>query len=103
MSYCVEIVRFTVADEDVATFLQRRQEAIAEVKAAHPALWSVPFCTRREDGTWIDVWIYQSRDAADKANADAGNLPKFLAMVELLGDVEIEATEMPWEAVSPDF
>lgn len=103
MSYCVEIVRFTVAEDDVATFLQRRQEAITELKAAHPSLWSVPFCSRREDGTWIDVWIYQTREAADKANADAGNLPKFLAMVGLLGDVEIEVTEMPSEAVSPDF
>ncbi|MGV9866866.1 hypothetical protein [Rhodococcus koreensis] len=101
MSYCVELVRFTVADADVDTFLERRQEAIQEVKAAHPALWSVPLCSRRTDGTWIDVWIYETEDAADAANADVENLPKFLAMAALIDNVEIEATEMPTGAVSP--
>ncbi|MCZ4588346.1 hypothetical protein [Rhodococcus opacus] len=101
MPYCAEIIRFTVADADVDTFLERRQEAIKEVKAAHPALWSVPLCSRRDNGTWVDVWIYETREAADAANADAENLPKFLAMATLLDNVEIEATEMPAGAVSP--
>ncbi|MDT2005196.1 hypothetical protein FXW78_11555 [Rhodococcus opacus] len=101
MSYCVEVVRFALSDNDIEIFLERRQEAIKEVKAAHPALWSVPLCSRRQDGTWIDVWIYESKDAADAANADAENLPKFLAMAELLGNLEIEASEMPDGAVSP--
>ncbi|PXY18900.1 hypothetical protein BAY60_29120 [Prauserella muralis] len=101
MGYCVELVRFTVAESDVDTFLERRQEAIKEVKAAHPALWSVPLCSRRDDGTWVDVWIYESKEAADAANADAENLPRFLAMAELLDDIEIEATDMPERAVSP--
>ncbi|WP_245992886.1 hypothetical protein [Prauserella muralis] len=97
----MELVRFTVAESDVDTFLERRQEAIKEVKAAHPALWSVPLCSRRDDGTWVDVWIYESKEAADAANADAENLPRFLAMAELLDDIEIEATDMPERAVSP--
>ncbi|MFC0446885.1 hypothetical protein [Rhodococcus jostii] len=97
----MEVVRFTLSDNDIETFIGRRQEAIREVKAAHPALWSVPLCSRREDGTWIDVWIYETKDAADAANADAENLPKFLAMAELLGNLEIEASEMPDGAVSP--
>ncbi|MFD6061223.1 hypothetical protein [Rhodococcus wratislaviensis] len=101
MPYCVELVRFTVADADVDTFLERRQDAIKEVKAAHPALWSVPLCARRDDGTWVDVWIYETREAADAANADTENLPKFVAMAALLDNVEIEATEMPAGAVSP--
>ena len=101
MSYCAEIVRFTVADADIGTFLERRQEAIKEVKAAHPKLWSVPLCSRRADGTWIDVWIYETEDAANAANADAANLPKFVAMVELLDNLDIEATVMPAGAVSP--
>ena len=101
MSYCAEIVRFTLADSDVDTFLARRQDAIKEVKAAHPKLWSVPMCSRRADGTWVDVWIYETEEAAKTANADAANLPKFLAMVELLDNLDIEATYMPAGAVSP--
>ncbi|MFI8568807.1 hypothetical protein ACIGGF_19845 [Rhodococcus sp. NPDC078407] len=101
MSYCAEIVSFTVADDDVDTFLGRRTAAIREVKAAHPALWSVPLCSRKSDGTWVDVWIYETREAADAANADAENLPAFLSMAELLGNVELEVTDMPEGAVSP--
>ena len=101
MSYCAEIVTFTVADSDVDTFLERRAVAIREVKAAHPALWSVPLCSKRSDGTWVDVWIYESKDAADAANADAENLPAFLSMAELLGNVDLEVTDMPAGAVSP--
>lgn len=101
MSYCAEIVTFTVADTDVETFLDRRTAAIREVKAAHPALWAVPLCSKRSDGTWVDVWIYENKEAADAANADAQNLPAFLSMVELLGTLELEVTEMPGGAVSP--
>ncbi|CAH0244910.1 hypothetical protein [Rhodococcoides fascians] len=101
MSYCVEIVNFTVADKDVDTFLERRTAAIREVKAAHPALWSVPLCSKKSDGTWVDVWIYETREAADAANADSENLPAFLSMAELLGNVELEVTDMPAGAVSP--
>ncbi|MBB3664570.1 hypothetical protein FB384_003474 [Prauserella sediminis] len=96
----MEFVRFTVAESDVDTFLARRQEAIGEVKSAHPELWSVPLCSLREDGTWIDVWIYTSKQAADAANADVENLPRFRAMVELLDNLEIEATDMPEQAKS---
>lgn len=98
MTYCAELVTFTVADTDVETYLQRRAAAIQEVKSAHPALYAVPFCSRRPDGTWIDVWIYETKDAADAANADAPNLPAFLAMAELLDNVDIEVTEMPLAA-----
>jgi hypothetical protein len=101
MGYCAEIVTFTVGEDDLDTFLARRRAAIEEVKAAHPGLQSVPMCGRRADGTWVDIWIYDSEHAADAANADAENLPKFLAMAALLDNVEIEATDMPHGAVSP--
>jgi hypothetical protein len=99
--YCAEIVSFTVDDEDVETFLKCRTDAIKEVKAAHPALWAVPLCARRDDSTWIDVWIYESREAADAANADAENLPAFVAMVGLLDNLTIEPAAMPPAATSP--
>ncbi|MGW0038238.1 antibiotic biosynthesis monooxygenase [Gordonia sp. NPDC003376] len=101
MGYCVEFVRFTVEPSDVDEFIQRRQAAITEVKAAHPGLRSVPVCARRDDRTWLEVWIYETREAADAANADAENLPQFMAMAALLGNIEIEAAEMPATAISP--
>ncbi|MGQ4601387.1 hypothetical protein [Nocardia sp. R6R-6] len=101
MGYCAEIVTFTIDDADIATFLERRRAAIAEVKSAHPQLWAVPMCARRADGTWVDVWIYETRQAAEAANSDAGNLPRFLAMADLLDNIEIEATDMPVDAITP--
>ncbi|MBA4857448.1 hypothetical protein IU444_00185 [Nocardia farcinica] len=101
MGYCAEIVTFTVDDAEVETYLERRRAAITEVRAAHPQLRAVPMCARRADGTWVDVWIYETEEAAAAANADAANLPRFQAMAELLDNVRIEVTDMPPAAVSP--
>lgn len=100
MSQCAEIVtyRITVAEEE---FLRLRSAAITEVKAAHPALVAVPFAGRRADGSWADTWIYQSTEAAEKANADAANLPAFLSFFRVLDGVEIEVLEFPEAAASP--
>ncbi|GCE44942.1 hypothetical protein Rhow_000703 [Rhodococcus wratislaviensis] len=100
MSYCAEIVTFTLkADED--EYVALRKAAIAEVKNAHPKLIAVPFCAKRSGGTWVDVWIYETKEAADAANADVENMPEFLKMYAVLDGVEIELTEFPESAVSP--
>ncbi|MEN0138636.1 MAG: hypothetical protein AAGC80_26010 [Rhodococcus sp. (in: high G+C Gram-positive bacteria)] len=100
MSYCAELVTFTLTS-DTEEYCRLRKAAITEVKAAHPKLLAVPFCAKRADGTWVDLWIYETREAADAANADAANLPEFLKMFALLEDVEIEVTDFPESAVSP--
>ncbi|ANW67268.1 hypothetical protein BCA37_30285 [Mycobacterium sp. djl-10] len=100
MSYCSEFVTFTI-DTDDDTFLQLRRTAVQEVKRAHPRLMAVPVCAKRADGTWIDVWIYESKEAADAANADAENLPEFCKLFAVLKDVQIEITEFPVSAASP--
>jgi hypothetical protein len=100
MSYCAEIVTYTIATEE-EEYLRLRNAAIREVKAAHPDLVAVPFCGRRSDGSWADVWIYRTAEAAEAANDDAANLPHFMKMFEALRDVSIEALAFPEGAVSP--
>jgi hypothetical protein len=100
MSYCAEIVTYSIAAEE-AEYLRLRAAAIQEVKAAHPDLLAVPFCGKRSDGSWADVWIYRTAEAADAANNDAPNLPHFMAMFAALRDVSIEALDFPEGAVSP--
>lgn len=100
MSYCAELVTFTLTTSD-EEFFALRKAAITEVKAAHPKLLSVPFCAKRADGSWVDLWIYESKEAADAANADAANLPEFMKMFAVIDGVEIEVTEYPESAVSP--
>ncbi|UOT03255.1 hypothetical protein MPY17_30605 [Rhodococcus opacus] len=100
MSYCAELVTFTLTS-DVDEYVRLRKAAITEVKAAHPKLLAVPFCGRRADGTWADLWIYETQEAADAANGDVENLPEFLKMFAVLDGVEIEVIDFPESAVSP--
>ena len=95
MSNCVEFVKFRVKGGQRSAFLTRRAEAIADVRAAHPDLIGAPVLAEHEDGSWTDVWIYRTAAAAEQANADAGNIPAFLAMADLLDDVHVEAGTAP--------
>lgn len=100
MPYCAELVTFrlTVPAEE---FLELRNAAIGEVKSAHPALVAVPFCGEQTDGSWIDIWVYESAEAAEAANGDAGNLGEFMKMANVLTDVEVRTTACPPSAVTP--
>lgn len=94
MAYCAEIVSFSMNDDE-EEFARLRKAAIDEVKAAHPDFVSAPYAGKREDGTWVDLWIYKSREAADAANDDIENLHEFLKMFALLENVNIEFITVP--------
>jgi hypothetical protein len=95
MPKCVEFVTFRVREGQRSAFLARRSEAIPAVRKAHPDLVGAPVLAEHDDGSWTDVWIYRTAAAAERANAEAGGIPEFVAMAELLEDVQIEATSMP--------
>ena len=95
MPHCVEFVTFRVQEGQRAAFLARREGAIRAVQAAHPDLVGAPVLAEHEDGSWTDVWIYRTAEAAERAGADGANIPDFMAMAELLDDVAIEACSMP--------
>jgi hypothetical protein len=99
MPKCVEFVKFRVKEGQLQTFLARRAEAIPAVHKAHPDLIGAPVLAEHDDGSWTDVWIYRTAEAAQRANAGAGDIPEFLAMADLLEDVRIEASTMP-DAIS---
>lgn len=101
MPHFAEFVSFIAADVDDATLLARREAAIRAVRAAHPALLQVPVLARRDDGSWIDVWIYETREAAEAANAGAGEIPEFLDFASLLTDVDIVGGTVPAGSVDP--
>ncbi len=95
MSNCVEFVRFRVKDGQRSAFLSRREGAIRAVQAAHPDLVGAPVLAEHDDGSWTDVWIYRTAEAAERAGADGDRIPDFIAMAELLDDVRIELGAMP--------
>lgn len=102
MSNCVEFVRFRIKEGRRAAFLARRGDAVAAVRAAHPDLVGAPLLAEHEDGSWTDVWIYRSAEAAERAGADGGNIPAFMAMAELLDDVRIEAATAVEHGMAPE-
>lgn len=95
MSKCVEFVRFRVKEGQRSAFLARRSDAIRGIRAAHPDLLGAPVLAEHEDGSWTDVWVYRTSEAAQRASAQAGNIPPFVAMAELLEEVRIESASMP--------
>ena len=99
MPQCVEFVRFRVKEGHLDDFLARRAEAVPAVRRAHPDLVGAPVLAEHADGSWTDVWIHRTAEAAERANAGAGDISEFLAMADLLEDVQIEASIMP-DAVS---
>lgn len=99
MPKCVEFVKFRVREGQLPDFLERRSEAVVAVHKAHPDLVGAPVLAEHADGSWTDVWIYRTAEAAERANAAAGDIPEFVAMAELLEDVRVEAASMP-DAIS---
>jgi hypothetical protein len=101
MSRFVEFVKYTVKEASEEEFLALRSSAVMAVKAAHPALVSVPILAQQPDGSWIDVWIYETQEAAEAANAGAGEIPEFVVFAGVVDGVEIEAGRMPDGAENP--
>jgi hypothetical protein len=101
MPHFVEFVTYTVKEASEEEFLALRSAAIVAVKAAHPALVSVPVLAQQPDGSWTDVWIYETQEAAEAANAGAGDIPEFVSFAAVVDGVEIEAARMPDGAEKP--
>lgn len=100
MSYFVEFVAFRT-DLPEEQLIERRAAAIVAVRKAHPDLLDVPALSHNEDGSWTDVWIYRTQQAAEAANAGAGDIPAFLELAGSLTGITITAGHMPESATSP--
>ncbi|MFE4002459.1 hypothetical protein ACFX43_27155 [Nocardioides sp. YIM B13467] len=101
MAVFVEYVSYRADDIEEEKLMELRRQAILDVKAAHPALVDVPCVARLDDGSYTDVWIYATQEAAETANAGAHDIPGFLAFVEHTTDTEIRAGAMLDGAASP--
>ena len=102
MSTFVEYVTYRPNDGvSEEKLMELRRQAILDVKAAHPDLLSVPCVARKEDGSYLDIWVYASKEAGDSANAGAGEIPGFVAFFGAITDVEILGGFMPHSAESP--
>jgi len=70
-----ELAAFTVREGHERALLDERAVMIAALRQAFPGLVS-SWLTRRDDGSWLDVILWESRDKADHAAAHAGEVPE---------------------------
>ncbi|WP_370185265.1 hypothetical protein [Rhodococcus wratislaviensis] len=99
MSYCAEIITFSTSVEP-NKFLARRAAVVEIAVREADGLVAVPFCGRRQDGTWLDVWIYATQEAAETAASSGADFPEFVALMETVTDMEIEFVDVPDDALA---
>lgn len=97
MATYVEYVTYTVENVD-DNFLNLRRDAVLAVKDRHPNLVSVPVFTHDGNGACTEIWIYASKQDADRTNEDCPTIPEFAKYAEYLRNLKIVAEDMPKES-----
>jgi hypothetical protein len=70
-----EIAAFTVRPEEEEALLRERPEMIAALKAAFPGALAA-WLTREDDGSWLDVILWRSREEAEEAASKIEQVPE---------------------------
>jgi len=77
--------RYTIDPADLDELIARRATLIAAIRAAHPGLAEARL-TRLEDGTFTDVWRWDSAEQMQAALADMARFPQARAAMSLTRD-----------------
>ena len=95
MQHFVEYVRLRVQQGREEEFLRNRPGAIEAIAEKFAGFVGAPVNARVGDHEWVDVWIYATQEEADAANAQAADIPGFMAYRSLAEIVKIEVEWMP--------
>src|SRR5919197_3344 len=66
MTLTLELAAFTVREGAEPALLAERPEMLAALRQAFPAVLAA-WLTRQDDGSWLDVVLWRSREAAEEA------------------------------------
>jgi hypothetical protein len=75
MSLTFELAAFTVRQENETALLAERAEMIAALQRAFPAALAA-WLTRQDDGSWLDVVLWRSREDAEEAGRNVQSVPE---------------------------
>lgn len=78
MSQVFEHAAFTVRDGHQQALLDERQGMIGALRRAFPGLVSA-WLARREDGSWLDVILWETREAAEYSAKHVTEVPEAAA------------------------
>ncbi len=77
--------RYTVATGNLATMLERRTNLIDGIRSANPAFAGASLI-RLEDGSYLDIWRWDSAEDMQRAADAAGKAPLVGATLSLTTD-----------------
>jgi hypothetical protein len=75
MALTFELAAFTVRPEDEAALISERAEMIQALQRAFPAALAA-WLTRQDDGSWLDVILWRSRQDAEEAARSIDLVPE---------------------------
>jgi hypothetical protein len=97
MALTFELATFTVREGDEASLVAERPQMIAALGQAFPGLLGA-WLAKRDDGSWVDVILWQSREAAEKAARDVDDVPAAKAWFQHIGESQgLEHVEVAHE------
>lgn len=77
--------RYTVETGNLATMLERRTNLINGIRSANPAFRDATLI-RMEDGSYLDIWRWESAEDMHRASEAAANVPLVGATLSLTTD-----------------
>ena len=86
MSAVYEVVHSRVRSEAQEEMLALRPAMIDAVRARCPGMLDAQL-VHLDDGTWLDIVTWSSREAAERAAAQFGSIPEAVAMSRLVDEV----------------
>jgi hypothetical protein len=75
MTLTFELAVFTVGEEAEPALLAERPEMIAALRQAFPAALAA-WLTKQDDGSWLDVILWRSRQEAEEAARRIDEVPE---------------------------
>ena len=75
MTLTLELAQFAVREEDEAALLAERPEMIRALQRTFPGALAA-WLTKQQDGTWLDVILWRTRDEAEDAAARIDSVPE---------------------------
>jgi hypothetical protein len=75
MALTFELAAFTVREQDEAELLAERADMIQALQRAFPGALAA-WLTRQDDGSWLDVILWRSRDEAEEAARSIDDVPE---------------------------
>ena len=78
-----EIARYSVGDTSEDVLRERWEAAVAAIRERFGGLVEANL-VRMDGSTWIDLWAWESKEAALKAAEQAPSVPEAAALFELI-------------------